>query len=62
MVESDLESEVQDCLDDLGYTGVTDLRKAEVELQKVCKTQVKLIEEAGKQLINSFPIHENIYF
>ena len=28
MGETDLESEVQDCLDDLGYTGVTDLRKA----------------------------------
>ena len=28
MVESDLETEVQDCLDDLGYTGLTDLSKA----------------------------------
>ena len=28
MVESDLETEVQDCLDDLGYTGVSDLSKA----------------------------------
>ena len=27
MVESDLETEVQDCLDDLGYTGVSDLSK-----------------------------------
>ena len=25
---SDLETEVQDCLDDLGYTGVSDLSKA----------------------------------
>ena len=28
MAESELESEVQDCLDDLGYTGLTDLSKA----------------------------------
>ena len=28
MVVSDLETEVQDCLDDLGYTGVSDLSKA----------------------------------
>ena len=28
MGESELASEVQDCLDDLGYTGLTDLSKA----------------------------------
>ena len=28
MAESDLDTEVQDCLDDLGYTGVSELSKA----------------------------------